>query len=163
MSALLAAMQWGTAFRTVPAEVHPGRQRRGAIPAAGSRHGLHQSRKPRTGDIKGGLGSLGTRTLAAVTIVSVRGAVALLVASLFVLAIAFHWQILYSSTCILCGGTGASLPACNTSAIQSPAQGRGGTSGRFWESADKPKLSALHHAGPLAFTSYLTWNHSGIQ
>ena len=101
MSALLATVQGRTAFRAVAVEIDARGQGSGAVPTAGSSHGLHEPGQARTGDIKGWPGSLGTRAISAVAIKTARTTVALLIASLFVLAIAFHWQILYSSTCNL--------------------------------------------------------------
>lgn len=89
VGALFAAMQRRGAFRTIPLEIRPGRQCRGAVVTARCRHALHQPRQTRTRRVLQSPWTL-RRPGPVISILSARLAVRVLVPVLPVLAIVIH-------------------------------------------------------------------------
>jgi len=84
--ALLAAMQFGIAFRAIAGEIGVGGERRRAVEAARRSHVLNQTGKPRAGYIQGRTRAVGFGPVIAKTAVTV----GIHIPVLFILAIAVH-------------------------------------------------------------------------
>jgi hypothetical protein len=93
VGALLAAVQSGSAFRAVAAEIGSAGKLRGAVIAPGRGNGLNQPREPRTGHIDGWARPRLPGPIIAVSLGFEIRALGVHIAPLFVLAIAIHGEV----------------------------------------------------------------------
>ena len=147
MGALLAAMQWGVAFRTVAVPIDPVRQLRGTTEAASGGHCLYQARQARTGYVERRFRARGPGPLVAAAALSEIRAVRVHVAWLSVLSIAVHGEL---GTPKIAGGTNLQTrerPVCRALPIDHHVSGAEFrlqllTSGYRRESVERAERSA---------------------